>query len=108
MGDLVTWNMEKAEVLNDFFASVFTGKYSSHTAEVAEGKGRDWENEEPPTVGENQVRDHLRNLKVHKPTGPDEVHQWVLRELVDEVVKPLSIIYEKSWQSGGVPTDCKR
>jgi len=56
---------EKAEVVN-FFASVFTGKCSSHTAQVTDGKHRDWENEEPPTVGEDPVEDHLRKLKVHK------------------------------------------
>ncbi|GAB0209066.1 mitochondrial enolase superfamily member 1 [Grus japonensis] len=102
-GDLVTQDMEKAEVLNDFFASVFTGKCLSHTAQVTEG--RDWENAEPPTVGEDQVREYLRNLKVHKSMGPDEMHPRVLRELADEVARPLSII---CWQSGEVPADWKR
>ena len=40
--------------------------------------------------------------------GPNEIHPWVLRELVDEVAKLLSIICERSQQSGGVPTDWKR
>ncbi|KFW70429.1 RNA-directed DNA polymerase from mobile element jockey, partial [Pygoscelis adeliae] len=70
-------------------------------------KAGDWKNEEPPTVGEHQVRDHLRHLKVHKSMGPNEIHPWVLKELEDEVAKPLSIIFEKLWQCGEVPTDWK-
>ncbi|KFW63497.1 hypothetical protein AS28_01361, partial [Pygoscelis adeliae] len=68
----------------------------------------DSENEEPPTVGEHQVQDHLRHVKVHKFMGPDEIHPRVLKERVDEVAKPLPTMFEKSWQSGEVPTDWKR
>jgi len=107
-GGLVTQDMEKAAVFNDFFASVLTSKCSSHTTQDTEGKGRDWKNKELPTVGECQVRDHVRNLKVHKSMGPDEVHPWVLREHADAVVKALSIIFEKLWQFGEVPGDWKR
>ncbi|KFW05944.1 hypothetical protein N326_05529, partial [Eurypyga helias] len=62
----------------------------------------------PPMVRENQVREHLRNLKVHKSMGPDEIHLRVLKELVDEVAKTLSVIFQKSWWSGEVPADWKR
>lgn len=46
MGDLITQDTKKVEVLNGFFASVIIAKCSSHTNQLARGKGRDWEKEE--------------------------------------------------------------
>ena len=96
-GDLVTRDMEKAEVLSDFFASVFTGKGSGNTAQAAESSGKNLEKVDLPAVSEDEVQDHLRNLKVHKSMGPNKIHLWVLRELMDEVAKLLLIIFERSW-----------
>ncbi|KFP78676.1 LINE-1 reverse transcriptase, partial [Apaloderma vittatum] len=62
----------------------------------------------PSRVETEQVWEHLENLKVHKSMGPDEIHPWVLKELAAEVARPLAIIFERSWQSGEVPTDWRR
>ena len=37
--------------------------------------------------------------------GPESIHPKALRDLAEELAKPLSIIYQQSWLTGEVPDD---
>ncbi|TRZ07979.1 hypothetical protein HGM15179_019124 [Zosterops borbonicus] len=61
----------------------------------------------PLVIQEEAVRQLLSCLDVHKSVGRDGIHSRVMRELADELVKLLSIIYQESWITGEVPDDWK-
>lgn len=107
-GDLVIIHMEKAQELNNIFASVFDGSCSSHTSLVPKSQGKDWRNKVQHITGEHQIWDHSRNMNIHNSMRLNEMHPRVLKELADIVAKPLSIIPEKSWHSDIVPSDGKK
>ncbi|KAK4825780.1 hypothetical protein QYF61_002343 [Mycteria americana] len=66
---------------------------------------RDREQSEAPKIQGEMVSDLLHHLDTHKSMGPDGIHPRVLRELVEVLTKPLSIIYQQCWLTGEVPVD---
>ncbi|KFW79748.1 hypothetical protein N305_03837, partial [Manacus vitellinus] len=61
----------------------------------------------PPVIQKEVVSDLLSCLDPHKSMGPDGILPRVMRELAEELAKPLSIIYQQSWLTGEVPDDWK-
>ncbi|CAM4544601.1 unnamed protein product [Caretta caretta] len=104
-GNLVTEDVEKANVFNAFFASVFTNKVSSQNTALGSTA---WGGGDQPSVEKEVVRDYLEKLDEHKSMGSDALQPRVRKELADVIAEPLAIIFENSWRSREVPDDWKK
>jgi len=105
---LVIEDTGKVDLLNAFFASVFTAKAGIQVSQSLEVREKAWGKEDFPLVMEDRVRDHLRKLDTHKSMTPDGMHPRVLRKLADVIAEPLFIIFERSWRTGEVPEDWRK
>lgn len=96
---------EKAEVLNAFFASVFSIRISCPQdtqlpeMEVVDGQS------EAPIVEDKMVSDLLCQLDTHRSMGSDVFHPKVMRELAEVFAKTLLFIYQQSYLTREVPAD---
>ncbi|GAB0205527.1 mitochondrial enolase superfamily member 1 [Grus japonensis] len=105
-GHLTNRDIDKAETFNAFFASVFNTDDRLWDPSCHELEDHDCGNDKLPADPEI-VQDLLLHLDAYKSMGPDGIHPRVLRELADVIARPLSIIFQQSWESGEIPVDWK-
>ena len=106
-GQLCVSDKDKANVLNIFFASVFTQENVNDVPCSVIGKKSGGITTCDIRVTSAVVYDKLYNLNKRKSQGPDEVPPRVLCELCKELSVPLSIVFNKSLEDGMIPTEGK-
>ena len=97
---IVNQNVEKAEVLQKQFCSVFTNEGEEQLPEFQMRCNAKIGNFE---VTEETVRKKLKALNITKSAGPDGVHPRVLRECADTLCKPLTAFFQACIDAGEIP-----
>lgn len=99
--EMATDDSQKANVLGNFFTSVY----------IREPPLTEKQNEEHYTryeesrinVTKESVNKRLSELNPSKSPGPDKMHPRVLKELADELATPLKMIFNTSIRTGKIP-----
>ena len=97
-GSFPKTNKEKADVLNDFFTTVFTKENLETVPDVTDRNVQ--ENLENIVISEVEVLKQLKELDTSKSMGPDNCNPFLLKSMAEVFVKPLTIIFRKSLSSG--------
>ena len=111
-GSLTNDNKVMSEILNKYFASVFTVEDLSNMP-IAEARVSRKQSEEGPQVletvliTEEKVYETLKKLKPNKTGGVDGLNSSYILGIAEAIVKPLQIIFNKTLTSGVIPNDWK-
>ena len=99
-GTTYTDSLSKANVLAEYFSSVFT---QEDTTNVPVLEGNPLPEISPIHIHSDGVSQLLHNLKPHKAAGPDNLPSYFLKEVANEISPALSIIFQASLNQGAIP-----
>ncbi len=107
-GELITDELGMANILNEFFSSVFTEEDTSQMPEVEEVfTGTEEQQLKDMFFTESMISEKLRQLKPNKAPGPDNMYTNILRNLSEEFATPLSELFNRSMRESEVPRQWK-
>jgi len=96
----ITDPVGKANVLAEFFSSVFTCDNSSSPPRMS---GSPLPDVSPITIHHEGVAQLLLNIQPNKASGPDNLPARFLKEVANEIAPALSIIFQASLDQGYLP-----
>ena len=100
-GNLTSDDLEKADILNRYFTSVFTREDTVHIPPMS--KRLESGSLTEIVITPDLVEKKLSKLKVCKSAGPDGFHPRILNELSSSIKEPLWMIFQKSLLEGRLP-----
>ena len=95
---------QKADLLNSYFASVFTKEDITNIPHI---QARCTSKLETVEVSEEMIKNKLSKINVNKSAGPDNLHPKLLKELNNVLPIPLKILFDKTIESRKIPNAWK-
>ncbi|KAK3094441.1 hypothetical protein FSP39_001785 [Pinctada imbricata] len=92
---------EKAEVLANFFSSVFTKEPEGEIPNIEKATvNSTWKDTH---ITKKEVLTILEDLNVNRSSGPDGLHPKAIEEIREVIAEPLTIMFNQSLLEGKVP-----
>lgn len=94
---------EQAQILNQYFASVFTR--SNHNLPEIEPRDKDAPTLTNIVITEEIIGKAIDQINADSSPGPDGIPSKVIKELKEELLLPLGVLFKESLKSGKIPDE---
>ena len=106
-GELTERDEEAAEVLSDWFKSVFVQEGDGDLPQFPNVVDEE-DIIEDVIIPESEVVEEVSRLQEGKAGGPDDLPATLLKNIAQEVAKPLTILFRRSLEQGRLPNQWKQ
>ena len=106
--NIISDGFQMAEVLNEYFSSVFTTEdISSLPVPLTKFEGNKSEHLGQLFVTPEMIAKKIKKMKDNKSPGVDGIPPKLLKEIVDQISTPLANLFNLSLEEGIVPSEWK-